>query len=157
MRFRDYLWIFSIPVAGTTERGGATISEPRTTRTFMTWIAPNLESQMGLRLDLSSVTLDKPLHLPEPVTFLCTRKWRHAKNVLPHQKRITLQSSGLKDCAHNCKALHQLLLASYPLLRLLNNVLKEQTELLYKTTTSIRAANIYWASYMQALYRPVTI
>lgn len=124
MRFRDYLWIFSIPVAGTMERGGATISEPRTIRTFMTWIVPNLESQVSLGLDLSS--------------FLCTKNWWHAKNVLPHQKRITLQSSGLKDCACTCKVLHQLLLAYYLLLHLLNNILKEQIELLYKTTiTSI--------------------
>lgn len=149
---------FSLFLGQTMERGGATISEPRPIRIFMTWIVPNLESQMGLGLDLSSVTLDKPLPLPEPATFLCTRNWRHTKNILPYQMRFTLQSLGVKECAHNCKALHQLLLAHYLLFCLLNKILKEQTELLHKTTTtSVLAANIYRASYMQALYRHVTI
>lgn len=65
------------------------------------------KSQMGSGLHLCSVTLDKSLHLSEPVTALCTRNWTHAKNVLPLQKRITLQSSGLKDSTYNCKALSQ--------------------------------------------------
>lgn len=41
-----------------------------------------LEGEVGLGLNPSSVTLNKSVHLSEPIPFLCTAKWSHIQNVL---------------------------------------------------------------------------